>query len=102
KAYRVLATGLHTGMIEFVPGSVPMSAVLAKHGNSVLDFLKHHNADPDGPLGMKRDTLDRYVRSVAGGCVVTYLLGVGDRHLDNLMLRPDGVMFHIDFGFVCL
>ena len=27
-------------------------------------------------------------------------VSVGDRHLNNLMLRTSGHLFHIDFGFI--
>jgi phosphatidylinositol 3-kinase len=30
--------------------------------------------------------MDTYVKSCAGYCVITFLLSIGDRHLENVLL----------------
>jgi phosphatidylinositol 3-kinase len=100
--YKILATGATAGAVQFVTSS-SLQAISTKYKtskNPVLTYLKLHNPDDKGPLGVRRETLDTFVKSCAGYCVITYILGVGDRHLDNLLLAPSGHFFHADFGFI--
>ena len=98
-AYQVLPTSAIDGLIEFVPASLPLSQVLREHG-TIHRFLARRHPDPKGPYGLDPSVLANYVRSCAGYVVVTHILGIGDRHMDNLMLTTDGRLFHIDFGYV--
>lgn len=99
RPYKILATGPSEGFIQFIPNS-SLSSILARYNNSILSFLQASNPDENSPLGVKPEVMDNYVRSCAGYCVVTYILGIGDRHLENLLLSPDGHFFHADFGYI--
>ncbi|KAM0746672.1 phosphatidylinositol 3-kinase [Meredithblackwellia eburnea MCA 4105] len=101
--YKVLATGPVDGMVQFVESKTLQDIISSgEFGGGLLGYLRKENEDPGsvGTYGVKPEVLDTYVRSCAGYCVVTYLLGVGDRHLDNLLLSPDGHFFHVDFGYI--
>jgi phosphatidylinositol 3-kinase len=112
--YRIVATGTSAGAVQFI-SSMSLSAIQYKH-NSTLKYLKVNNPDDSAPYGVRKETMETFIKSCAGYCVITYLLGVGDRHLDNLLLSPDGKIFglqeesvlnmclghffHADFGYI--
>ena len=97
--YRILATSATAGAVQFIP-SMSLAAASTKYKGSILAYLRANNPDASAELGVRKEAMDTYVKSCAGYCVITYLLGVGDRHLDNLLLAPSGHFFHADFGYI--
>lgn len=87
--YRILATSATAGAVQFI-GSMSLAAASAKYRGSILAYMKANNPDDKADLGVRKEVMDTFVKSCAGYCVITYLLGVGDRHLDNLLIAPDG------------
>ncbi|XP_059563172.1 phosphatidylinositol 3-kinase catalytic subunit type 3 isoform X1 [Myotis daubentonii] len=96
--YKVLATSTKHGFMQFIQ-SVPVAEVLDTEG-SIQNFFRKYAPSDNGPYGISAEVMDTYVKSCAGYCVITYILGVGDRHLDNLLLTKTGKLFHIDFGYI--
>lgn len=68
--------------------------------NPIQDYLRSFAYDSDAPYLIRREAMDAYVKSCAGYSAITYILGVGDRHLDNLLLHQTGHFFHCDYSFI--
>lgn len=98
--YRVLATSSKHGFMQYINSITVAEASSAANGGSILNFFRKHHPCETGPFGIAAEIMDTYIKSCAGYCVITYLLGVGDRHLDNLLLTTAGNLFHIDFGYI--
>ena len=96
--YSVLATSSRHGFVQFIDGT-PVAEILRAE-RSIQNFLRASAPCETGPFGIAPEVMSNYVKSCAGYCVITYLLGVGDRHLDNLLMTKTGKLFHIDFGYI--
>jgi len=76
--YYTVATGVNLGAIEYCENCTPLAEM--------------HK------LTFNDEQIEKLVATGAGSYIAAYVLGVRDRHAENIMLRADGVMFHIDFG----
>nr|AWV66672.1 phosphatidylinositol 3-kinase catalytic subunit type 3 isoform X1 [Brachionus koreanus] len=98
--YKVIATGVKEGFLQFVD-AVPVSNILNNSEyRSIREFLKKNNPSSTDKYGIKAEAMDNYVKSSAGYIVITYILGIGDRHYDNILITRCGKIVHIDFGYI--
>lgn len=43
---------------------------------------------------------ENIVSSCVGACLLAFTMGLGDRHLENIMVTREGYLAHVDFGYV--
>ena len=91
--YRIAPISTEAGFIEIVPNASTLTDILKR--GTISNYLYRSN-----PNKKVSEVSSNYSASLAFWTVITYILGVGDRHRENIMIREDGVLFHIDYGFV--
>lgn len=98
--FECLQTGNNRGFIEMITDAetikeIQKGAVMnAFKKNCINEWIKSHNPKKSS----FKKAVENFTRSCAGYSIATYLLGIGDRHNDNIMVKYTGHMFHIDFG----
>ena len=93
--YQVLPTSSRSGLIEIIPNCATLFEIEKEF--TIFNYILENNRQADLSADQLRQ---RFLKSCAAYCVITYLLGVGDRHLDNIMVTKSGFLFHIDYGFI--
>lgn len=93
--YGIRPIDKNSGIIEFIPNCDTIYHIKEKMNFSILNYMMENN---------KGDTIHnvrkRFLKSCAAYCVITYLLGIGDRHLENIMITKSGILFHIDYSYI--
>ncbi|PIO72750.1 C2 domain protein [Teladorsagia circumcincta] len=99
--FRCMPVGYRKGMAELVLDCATLCEIQKEFGvtgvfkeDILMNWLMKHNTTEF----MYKQALDNFTRSCAGWCVATYVLGIGDRHNDNILVTTAGHVFHIDFG----
>ncbi|KAL3084827.1 hypothetical protein niasHT_031712 [Heterodera trifolii] len=100
--FRCLPTGSKKGLIELVPSCKTLREIQIVSSGAAGVFkdevLNEWLARQNPSEFQYKAALENFRRSCAGWCVATYVLGIGDRHNDNILVTTNGHVFHIDFG----
>ncbi|XP_070490549.1 phosphatidylinositol 4-phosphate 3-kinase C2 domain-containing subunit beta isoform X2 [Chironomus tepperi] len=100
-SFQCVPTGFKKGMIEMITNAETLREIQVKCGltgsfkdKPIAEWLQKQNPNQ---LEYQR-AVDNFTSSCAGYSIITYILGICDRHNDNIMLKTSGHIFHIDFG----
>lgn len=94
RLYRVVPVRKDAGFVEFVPSWLHPCSIFSR----LMLSRPVESYDWSKVDAFTVDEKKALVLSAAGSFVGAFVLGVRDRHRDNMMVSDKGEFFHIDFG----
>lgn len=92
--YEILPINQKSGLIEIIQDSYTIDQI-QQSKRDLINFVLDNN--PKDSIEIIRK---RCLESLSFYTVICYLLGIGDRHLDNIMIHKKGYIFHIDYAYI--
>ncbi|CAG9765302.1 unnamed protein product [Ceutorhynchus assimilis] len=96
--YRILVLSDDSGLIEPILNTVSLHQVKKHCQLSLLQYFKKEFGPETSEAFLTAQK--NFVQSCAAYCLICYLIQVKDRHNGNILLKSDGHLIHIDFGFI--
>ena len=107
--YLICPSDIYAGYIEYVnytelyriQNSSGIIGVLDKE--AIIKFLRGTGDKDDNNSGITENDsyesrIDNYIKSLAGYCVATCVLGITERSFRNVMIKNNGILLHINLG----
>jgi len=92
-SYDVFPFSDSAGCLVMIPNAETLYDI--RKTTTLLNFVMTHN-----PNTTSRQMRESLVASCAGACLLAFTMGLGDRHLENIMVTQEGLLAHVDFGYV--
>ena len=92
--YDVFPINSASGVVQMIPATTTLYDIR----NSPITLLNYiMSCNESLPVKTLRQ---RIISSTVGACLLAFTMGLGDRHLENILVCSDAHLVHVDFGFV--
>lgn len=95
QTYNVFPIYETCGWIEMVEKSSTLYDIKHKYNTTLQNYIMDLN--PHITIQQMRE---QFIKTCVSSCVLCYVMGVGDRHLENILVTKDGKLLHIDFSYI--
>ena len=93
--YNILPYTENYGWIEIIENAITLYDIKYKKNMTLQNYIMDLN-----PKETIENLRNNFINTCVSSCVLCYILGVGDRHTENIIINKYGELVHIDFSYI--